>query len=256
MATVGRILESLLELAPLELKLDFDNAGLLVGDAAVSVERVLFCLDITDEVIEEAGKKECRLIVSHHPLFFTLPNSIRADCRETAKITRLLQMGVSAICLHTNLDRAKGGVNDELCRCLELVPAGVLGEDALGRIGTLKQPMSVADFAKDVKRLLGCRGVKLYNAGRPAKRIGLVGGSGGSYLVAALSAGCDTLVTADVKHHQFLEARELHLNLIDAGHYHTERPVLSVLMQTLSSLFPELVFFPSDTLQQDEVLFL
>ena len=79
MTTVEMVLSSLCELAPLERKLDFDNVGLLVGDARQSVFSVLLTLDITKDVIEEAGTKGCQLIVRQHPLCFSLPKALRCD---------------------------------------------------------------------------------------------------------------------------------------------------------------------------------
>ena len=109
---------SLCDMAPVERKMEFDNVGLLAGDAGQEVSRVLLCLDITMQAVEEARQQRCQLIVSHHPLFFSLPKALRCDCYETARVTRLLQYGISAICMHTNLDCAAGGVNDGLLQRL------------------------------------------------------------------------------------------------------------------------------------------
>lgn len=254
MTTVEMVLSSLCELAPLERKLDFDNVGLLVGDARQSVFSVLLTLDITKDVIEEAGTKGCQLIVSHHPLFFSLPKALRFDCPETANVAQLLQSGVSAVCMHTNLDLAAGGVNDVLLTRLQLAPAGAFGEDALGRVGFVQEEMPAGAFAAFVKQALGCRVVRFVDAGRPVSKVAVVGGSGGDQIEAALLAGCDTLVTADVKHHQFLEAQDRAFNLIDAGHYHTEHPVLDAVYALLQQRHPELTLLRSSALEQDRVL--
>ena len=229
MLRVLDILETLDKLAPISAKLEFDNAGFIAGDGEAPVSRVLLCMDVTMPVIEEAKEKDCQLIVSHHPLFFKLPKFLRADCFETAKAARLLRYGLSAIGMHTNLD--------------------------LWRMGELAAPMDASAFARQVKGQLGCEGVKVYDAGRPVHKVAVVGGSGGSYVGAALEQGCDTLVTADIKHHQWLEAEERHLNLLDAGHYHTERPVLRVVEKHLAAHHPELTLLRSKTLEQDIVLF-
>ncbi|MBQ2697872.1 MAG: Nif3-like dinuclear metal center hexameric protein [Clostridia bacterium] len=255
MLRVLDILETLDKLAPISAKLEFDNAGFIAGDGEAPVSRVLLCMDVTMPVIEEAKEKDCQLIVSHHPLFFKLPKFLRADCFETAKAARLLRYGLSAIGMHTNLDLWEGGVNDVLLDCLALSPLGNVGKDQLGRMGELAAPMDAVAFARQVKEQLGCEGVKVYDAGRPVHKVAVVGGSGGSYVGAALEQGCDTLVTADIKHHQWLEAEERHLNLLDAGHYHTERPVLRVVEKHLAAHHPELTLLRSKTLEQDIVLF-
>ena len=168
-------------------------------------------------------------------------------------MTRLLQYSISAICMHTNLDCAAGGVNDVLLQRLGLSAQGGLGEQALGRIGLCGQGMTAQAFARFVKQCLGCRVVRFVDGGRPVHRVAVVGGSGGDFVGEALEAGCDTLVTADVKHHEFLEAAERGLTLLDAGHYHTERPVLEAVRAFLEKRHPELTLVPSDTLVQDEV---
>lgn len=253
MTTVGMVLGSLCDMAPVERKMEFDNVGLLAGDAGQEVSRVLLCLDITMQAVEEARQQRCQLIVSHHPLFFSLPKALRCDCYETARVTCLLQYGISAICMHTNLDCAAGGVNDVLLQRLGLSAQGGLGEQALGRIGLCGQGMTAQAFARFVKQCLGCRVVRFVDGGRPVHRVAVVGGSGGDFVGEALEAGCDTLVTADVKHHEFLEAAERGLTLLDAGHYHTERPVLEAVRAFLEKRHPELTLVPSDTLVQDEV---
>ena len=134
MTTVGMVLGSLCDMAPVERKMEFDNVGLLAGDAGQEVSRVLLCLDITMQAVEEARQQRCQLIVSHHPLFFSLPKALRCDCYETARVTRLLQYGISAICMHTNLDCAAGGVNDVLLQRLGLSAQGGLGEQAVPRL--------------------------------------------------------------------------------------------------------------------------
>ena len=253
MTTVGGVLEALCRMAPIEQKMEFDNAGLLVGDAGQEVSRVLLCLDITREVIEEAKRQECQLIVSHHPLFFTLPKALRSDAYETQKVSQLIQYGISAICMHTNLDCAAGGVNDVLLQRLKLSGGGSFGEHALGRIGYCNESMALREFALFVKEALGCRVVRFVDGGRPVCKVGVVGGSGGDFVGQALLAGCDTLVTADVKHHQFLEASERGLNLLDVGHYHTERPVLDAVRAFLEEQQMSLTLIPSATLIQDGV---
>ncbi|NMA25444.1 MAG: Nif3-like dinuclear metal center hexameric protein, partial [Clostridiales bacterium] len=113
MAVVKDILRMLEDFAPVRLKMDFDNVGLLVGYAEDQVDRILISLDITEEVIAEAIGENAQLIVSHHPIFFTV-NSVTDGDGTGRKITTLLANHISAICMHTNLDAAAGGVNDAL----------------------------------------------------------------------------------------------------------------------------------------------
>ena len=154
MATVNDIYAFLNDLAPVRYQMDFDNAGFLVGDGSAAVEHVLLALDITDDVIAEAAALRAQLIVSHHPLIFTPLRRATADDLTGRKVLALARNGIAAVCMHTNLDIADGGVNDALMAALGAEVAGGLepsGTDAdggmltCGRVGRLLEPMSTAD---------------------------------------------------------------------------------------------------------------
>jgi len=246
---VSDILKELAAFAPLEYKMDFDNVGLLVGDPTGEVGRILLSLDITTEVVAEAAELGCELIVSHHPVMFDV-KSIRRGDPFTGKIYDLISDGISAICMHTNLDSASGGVNDALAKAVGLVdvePLERAGEDergvyGIGRIGGLRYsaPLSMAEFLPEVKKALKTNGLRYYDAGRPVSRVAVGGGSCGNYLGLADELGCDTFITADVKYDVFLEAKERGINLIDGDHFCTENVVIDPLLKLLRKRFPEL----------------
>lgn len=240
MPTVGEILEFLKEKAPVEAKLDFDNVGLLVGRSDRRVGKVLAALDIPDEVIDEAVAEGADLIVSHHPLFFSLKEI--SDASWTGeRALRLAEHKIAAICMHTNLDAARGGVNDALLGALGLTYADELDEETMiGRVGELPMETPMADFLAAVKASLHANGLRYHDADRPVKRVAVCGGSGGGELALAYAAGCDTYVTADIKYDPFLEAKHLGVNLIDADHFCTENVVVPVLCDWLRGAFPGL----------------
>ena len=258
--TVQQIFDCLTAAAPLSLAMDFDNPGLLVGTPTQEVTSALLCLDITGPVIEEAEARGCNLIISHHPLFFSLPKALLTDATGPAgRAVKLLRRDISAICLHTNMDIAEGGVNDLLLQKLQLIPAGRFGktgegeETCIGRIGTLPSPLPAAEFAAQVKQLLGCGVVRYLPGVKPLSTIGVVGGSGGDMAEQAIEAGCDALVTADVKHHEFLEAAERGFTLLDAGHYHTERFLVEFFEQLIQKEHPALPVLISANIEKDIV---
>ena len=243
MPTVREIEQALFELAPREGAMDWDNVGHLLGDPDSQVSRVLVALDITEDVADEALAHGCELIVAHHPVMNCrwLPvQSIREDTPQGHLLLKLLRNGVSAICMHTNLDVAWGGVNDILAEKLKLVDPGPLCDSGLGRVGRLEEPMDLADFVRFVSRSLGCNGVRYAGAGKPVCRVAVGGGACGDFEDDAIRAGCDTFVTADLSYHQFLDAKGKGINLIDAGHFPTEDPVCEKLVQYVSDRFQEL----------------
>ena len=153
---------------------------------------------------------------------------------------KLLSHGISAICMHTNLDVAEGGVNDVLAAALRLEDPGPLSEEGVGRVGTLPEPMPLQAFIQEVCHTLGCNGLRYADAGSMVSRVAVGGGSCGDFEDAAIAAGCDTFVTADIGYHQFLDAPGKGINLIDAGHFPTEDLICPVLVSYLLAQFPEL----------------
>ncbi|MGM9522111.1 MAG: Nif3-like dinuclear metal center hexameric protein [Oscillospiraceae bacterium] len=262
MVTVSDVLKKLCELAPIERKMDFDNVGLLVGSGRQEVSKIITALDITDEVINEAVSCGAELIVSHHPLFFEL-KKITDDDLAGRKVLKLAENKLSAICMHTNLDVSAGGVNDALAESIGLEnfePMLVDGTDengdkyGLGRFGSVRS-QSFLSFLGHVKSALGASGLRYFDAGLMVRKVAVCGGSGGSELYRAFELGCDTYVTADIKYNVFLDAAELPINLIDAGHYPTENVVVEYLKSYLKSSFPELEILVSKKHSQPEKFF-
>ena len=251
MPTVDEIHEYLCAAAPVGMKLDFDNVGFLVGQAGANISKILVSLDITHEVITEAIEAGAGLIVSHHPLFFSLKSVTDKDVTGR-KVVRLLSGGISAICMHTNLDAAVGGTNDMLAAA-----AGIAGDDretellfeegrlletgeaySYGRVGRLERPCSMSEYLSMLKTKLKTGGLRYHDAGREVFKVAVVGGSGGSDLHHAIGHGCDTFVTADIKYDVFLEAKEAGINLIDGDHFCTENLVTGAVASLLRVAFP------------------
>ena len=156
MPTVREIEQALFRLAPKEGAMDWDNVGQLLGDPEAEVSRVLVALDITEAVADEAIAQGCQLIVSHHPVMNCkwLPvQTVRQDTPQGHLLLKILKNDLSAICMHTNLDVAPGGVNDALAAALGLEDPGPLGDpDGLCRVGHLSSPMPFQAFAQHVCR--------------------------------------------------------------------------------------------------------
>ena len=246
--TVQQILDYVNSLAPASMKCDWDNVGLLCGRRDQEVKKVLVALDPFLDVCEEAAAMGADLIVTHHPLIFKAPRAVTTDDTVGQCILFLASHGISAINAHTNLDCAPEGVNDVLARTLGLTEVCVLnpmGVDAQNRPWGLLRAgfaaeMALQDFMTLVKARLHIPVLRYVDGGKSVRKVAVGGGACGDGYLEALEAGCDTLVTADVKYNQFWDAGALGLNLIDAGHYYTENPVCAVLAAKLREQFPEL----------------
>lgn len=243
MTTVQQVYEAMQHIAPLELAEHWDNPGLLV-DCGGPVHRVLVALDITPEVVAEAASRQCEVIVSHHPVIFDPLKKIGPQ--DVA--FQLVQAGISAVCMHTNLDAAEGGVNEVL--------AGIFGmqdwegfADGCGRVGEV-DPITVPELARKAQAVLGGRcnrprsgpavQVKFADTGRTVRRLAVISGAGGSMFEDALAVGADCLLTGEANHHAAIDAVRLGLSLVAAGHYATEFPVCAAIADRLRTAFPEL----------------
>lgn len=229
------LMEILENYAPKALAEEWDNPGLLVEPAEADIQRVLVALDCTCEVVAEAAAKRAQLVLAHHPLFFKPVRSLYHSRPDTAAAYLLARHGIGMYAAHTNLDSAQNGVNDALARAVGLhdirsliYPALPLdsGSASVGRVGDLEEPQTLKSFAMRVRDVLHAA---VRYGGAPeseVRRVAVVGGSGGDYLREAKAAGADVLITGEVRHDAALSAHMLGINVIEAGHYETERVVL------------------------------
>ena len=214
---VQQVLEILEQIAPPELACSWDNVGLLV-DAGRPVTSIMTALDITADVVRDAAESGCELIVSHHPVIFDPLRRVTAEDVPAM----LLQNGISAICMHTNLDAAPGGVNDVLADLLRIENRRDFADNC-GRIGTLNVPTHC----------------KFVEADHPVEKLAEVSGAGGSYLQQAIDEGADCLVTGEAAHHIAILAKQKGVGLVVAGHWGTEHPVVFALTDALTERLPK-----------------
>lgn len=241
MTTVRQVYEAMQAIAPLELAESWDNPGLLV-DCGGTVHRVLTALDITPEVVAEAAAKQCEMIVSHHPVIF---DPLKRLGPQDVPF-QLVRAGISAICMHTNLDAAAGGVNEVLADIFGMQdPEPFAG--GCGRVGSI-EPITVPQLARKAQQELAARcnapdagpavQVKFADTGKPVQRLAVISGAGGSLFEEALAVGADCLLTGEANHHHACDAKRLGLSLIVAGHYATEFPVTAAVAEKLRAALP------------------
>ena len=245
--TVQEIYDIIDGFAPFSTQESYDNAGLLCGNPAAEVHRVLLTLDITVPVVREAAELGADLILAHHPVIWNPLKRIP----HTHPVTLLIQNGIAAICAHTNLDLADGGLND----CIGDVLTDELGLSAhrhtlaelpggrsLGCIASLPDEWDLITLAVKLREILDCRDLRYY-AGAKAdeiQRIAWCTGSGGDLMPEAIAGGADVLITGDCKHSVWAEAQNLDFSLIDCGHFETEVPVVYLFRRLLQQQAPEI----------------
>ena len=233
--TIQEIFNYLNTRAPMDTAEGWDNPGMLVGDPRREVTRVLVALDATTGAVDTAEAVGADLIVTHHPVIFAPLKRLTADSIPY----RLAAAGIDLIAAHTNLDKAEGGVNDTLAARLGLTDVTVAA-DEYTRIGTLAEPMSARDFAAHVAGVLDT--AVRYSGDKEVKTVAVCGGSGGDFMLRCIGAA-DAYVTGEVRHHEWLAAAG-HINVIEAGHYATEVPVVDTLCTWMTEAFPDLTVIP------------
>ena len=236
--------------APFSTQEKWDNSGLLTGSMNKKVSKVLVTLDITNEVADEAAEIGAELIIAHHPVIFKPLYSLS----ENEPSCKLLKSGISAICVHTPYDVAEGGMSDILMELTGFEKTeGILeitGQNyktyGFGTIGIASQEYQVDELAKKLKNVLGCTVVRYTDGGKPIKKAAFCTGSGGNLIIAALNQGADAYITSEVKHDQWLLAKQRGISVFDCGHFHTENIGMIRLCKMLAADFSNIEFVMSE----------
>lgn len=237
--TVIELYQHLNELIPPSLSCEWDNDGLMCApDHNREVKSILLALDITERVIDKAIEGNFDVILSHHPLIFRPLKNLSGCDPNSRNLLKLTQNGIAAMSFHTRLDALNGGVNDRLASILELNSVEILGHEGemIGRIGHLPRTMTFVDFAKSVKTKLDAPYVNCIASSSPVSKVALVGGDGKDFMLDAYKAGADVYLTGSISYNMMVDAAELGLGIIEAGHFHTEHPVLLFLEHLLHNL--------------------
>jgi dinuclear metal center YbgI/SA1388 family protein len=248
---IHEIARALEELAPARLAEEYDNVGLLVGEAEQSATGVLVALDITPEVLAEAARIGASLVVSHHPIWFRARKSLRGDDFVSRQILAAIRGDLALYACHTNLDSIRDGVNGELARRLELRDLEFLEprEDSPGdhhcaaghgMIGELPRDYAPDEFLAFVRSAVQVECLRYAPSRREKiRRVAICGGAGSFLLEAARARKADAFLTADVTYHKFFDA-EQELLFADIGHYESEQFCVTALADYLKQRFPEL----------------
>ena len=227
MPTVNDIILEIEKIAKPQYAYDWDNCGLSVGNRNSLVSKVLITLDVTKEVVEEAIKENCQMIISHHPLIFK-PIS---DCTEESYVGEIVSLlyknDIALYSAHTSLDIAFNGVNDSLCQRLLLKNVSLLGEFnvngevvACGRIGELENPLNKEELLNFIKEKTGAKTLNYYLEDKKYHKIALSTGAGED--LAFENKQADVFLTGEIKYHTALELKRQNISFISAGHYYTE----------------------------------
>ena len=149
---IKEIISVLEEMAPLAYAEDFDNVGLLVGEQETEATGVLVCHDALENVIEEAIKKKCNLVVCFHPILFSGLKKITGKNYVERAVIKAIKNDIAIYAVHTALDNHQEGVNKIFCKALGLINTKVLipKQNFIGKLVTYTIP----ENAEEVRNAL------------------------------------------------------------------------------------------------------
>lgn len=241
------------DFAPKGLQESYDNAGLQVGDPEMEVTAALLCLDVTEDILNEALARRCNMIVSHHPLIFKGLKQLTAKTATERIVIRAILEKVAIYSAHTNLDSAWEGVSHEMAHIIGMKNIQVLephdgdGRVGFGVIGDVR-PTPKLEFLRNLKEEFKVKSLK-YSSLNPQlviRKVAVCGGSGASLIKDAISAGADIIVTGDVKYHDFT-TYGLDILIADIGHYESELCTRGIFSRIIRERFPDFVTYFAST---------
>ena len=237
-ARLSQVVEIADKLFPFETAEDWDNCGIQIGNPDRQITAVAFSLDPTPRTVEFARDNSCELLITHHPVLTEPILRILPDRLPGRTLLTAARMGIDILSLHTNLDAAPGGLNDRLASLLDLQEVFTPLPARCARMGRLVHPMTIDRLGQKICQDLGISHVRVVSAMEcEIQTVFSASGSGMGYLGDALNYKADVLVTGDVRYHAALEALELGMPVIDAGHYGTEKVAISVLLECFQTEF-------------------
>lgn len=240
MLILNDIIKYVETIAPINLKEDFDNVGLMVGNTSSNIKNILVALDCTKDVIEEAKKINADLILTHHPLIFRKPNSITNDSLLGSKIIDLIKHNINVYSAHTNLDSAKNGINDEIAKILSYKSSKIMSKCiaddkcGIGRFIILqseKNLKSIIDLFKDKLNIKNLRYTG--NLDDKITKVAIINGSGQDFFEQARILGAQLIITGDTTYHFVSDYTEMGVDIIDLGHFNSEWPIFIKIIKEL-----------------------
>lgn len=241
MSTVSDLVSYLDRSLPFDWAEEWDRVGLLAGDPGAPVARVFVSLDATETALQRARAAGANVLLTHHPAFLDPLESVTPDPMGAAVVYAALSSGIALVNCHTNLDRSPEGA-DALPLILGLTASGALEEAAdgisrpvAGRVCSLGEGETLGSFATTVAERLGVSPKVWGDPEMSITSVGIAPGSGGSLVDAARAAGCDVLLTGELRYHGSLAALESGLAVIEAGHDATEWPLTRALAEIAAS---------------------
>ena len=240
------MLSALERFAPLPLQESWDNAGLQLGLTEAEVSGALLCLDVNEAIVDEAIRKGCNLIVSHHPLLFRGLKQISGQDYVQRCVIKAIKHDIVVVSMHTNMDNAQNGVNWKMAERLGLENNRFFAQKTVdgleagsGVIGDLPAEMDARAFVELVKKQFRCECAMCNELlQRPIRKVALCGGAGDFLLPDALHEGADAFITGEMHYHQYF-GYEQRIQICVIGHYQSEQYTSEIFRDIIARECPD-----------------
>ncbi|GHT01002.1 hypothetical protein AGMMS49525_00640 [Bacteroidia bacterium] len=250
---IEQIIDELEAFAPLSLQEEWDNSGLQVGDVEQMAKGVLLCLDVTEDVLDEAIGRDCNLIISHHPLLFKPLRTVSDQTYIERCVIKACKNDLVIYAAHTNLDNAWGGVNFHLAEKIGLQQVQILRPKQLpvvgqqlpnngsGVVGTLLADEDEESFLERLKTIFHLECLKYSPlTGKKIRKVAVCGGSGAFLIPDAIASGADVFLTGEARYNDYYDVQN-RLLLAVVGHYESEICTKELFFDIISKKIPNFV---------------
>ena len=251
---IKQVLSALERFAPLPLQESWDNAGLQLGLTEAEVSGALLCLDVNEQIVDEAVAKGCNLIVSHHPLLFRGLKQISGADYVQRSVIKAIKHDIVIVSMHTNMDNALDGVNWKIAERLGLTDCKFFAQKTVdgieagsGVVGNLPLQMDARAFIELVKKQFGVQCAQC-NAllQRPISKVAICGGAGDFLLSDAIGEGADAFITGEMHYHQYF-GFEQQIQICVIGHYQSEQYTAEIFRDIIQKDCPGVKVCISET---------
>ena len=251
---IKQVLSALERFAPLPLQESWDNAGLQLGLTEVEVSGALLCLDVNEQIVDEAVAKGCNLIVSHHPLLFRGLKQISGADYVQRSVIKAIKHDIVIVSMHTNMDNALDGVNWKIAERLGLTDCKFFAQKTVdgieagsGVVGNLPLQMDARAFIELVKKQFGVQCAQC-NAllQRPISKVAICGGAGDFLLSDAIGEGADAFITGEMHYHQYF-GYEQQIQICVIGHYQSEQYTAEIFRDIIQKDCPGVKTFIAES---------
>ncbi len=224
--------------APDNLALEFDNVGLLVGDASEDVRGIAVSLDVTDECINKCIADNVNLIIVHHPIIFNPIKSVTGYSYVGDLLIKLIKNNINVYVSHTNMDNAEVGINYTLAKMLGVRHVNNFMQDGLGAYGKV-DAIAFEDFCEKIRVVTGDKTIRCYCASKQVNNIAIISGAGGrdiDVIDYVKSNKIDTFISGEFKYNIILELKSIGVNVVDVSHYECEKVFVDIVYDILKKM--------------------